>query len=152
MGGLATALNELSRLADPVVLTGLATVCIGGVVAALLIAFTPSNDLDTEGRRHMRVYNPNRDATMDDRGFDAAVEALSFAVRWAPFGGPDSDEIFVTFGLTPEQFGERLQRAADHPEALRHLDLSPTDHAALVAEAHRMSTSASPDDTTRQAS
>ncbi|GAA1458582.1 hypothetical protein [Williamsia maris] len=145
-------MSELLRLADPVVITGLATVCVGGLIAALLIASAPFHDTEPEGHRHMRVYNPNRDAVIDDRGVDAAVEALAFAVRWAPFGGADRDEIFVTFGLTPEQFGQRLRRAADHPEARHRLDLSPTDHAALLAEAQRMSTSASPDDTTRQAS
>ena len=145
-------MSELARLADPVVITGLATVCVGGVLVALLIASAPLLDTEREGHRHMRVYNPNMDAVIDDRGLDAAVEALAFAARWAPFGGADSNEIFVTFGLTPAEFGERLRRAAEHADARRHLDLSPTDHAALLAEAQRMSTSASPDDTTRQAS
>lgn len=42
------------------------------------------------------------------------TELINFAQRWAPYGGPPEDEVFVYFGLTLSQFEERL-RACTSP-------------------------------------
>ncbi|MFC9839931.1 hypothetical protein ACFVKB_40055 [Rhodococcus sp. NPDC127530] len=35
-------------------------------------------------------------------------EFIDFAEKWAPYGGPPDDETFVTFGMTPARFRQRL--------------------------------------------
>ncbi|NKZ74843.1 hypothetical protein GS934_13105 [Rhodococcus hoagii] len=35
---------------------------------------------------------------------------ITFAVRWQPYGGPRREDIFVTFGITPREFDERLRK------------------------------------------
>lgn len=34
---------------------------------------------------------------------------LEFALRWAPFGGGDSEDIWVSFGVTEQVYFARLQ-------------------------------------------
>ncbi|MGH3804039.1 MAG: hypothetical protein ACRDTD_28675, partial [Pseudonocardiaceae bacterium] len=33
---------------------------------------------------------------------------LEFARRWAPFGGPPEDEVFLNFGMSRARFNDRL--------------------------------------------
>lgn len=40
------------------------------------------------------------------------TELVSFAARWAPFGGPPAEEVFVRFGITLPRFRIRVQEAA----------------------------------------
>lgn len=61
------------------------------------------------------------------------TEIVAFAVRWLPFGGPPVEEVYVTFGLTYEQFRGRLAGALAH-EPLR---IAPVTTAAL-AKAYRL--------------
>ncbi|GAA4478683.1 hypothetical protein GCM10023094_22740 [Rhodococcus olei] len=49
-------------------------------------------------------------------------ELLAFAARWAPFGGPPDEEVFLEFGMTPERFRMRVRDAAT-----RLACISPTD-------------------------
>lgn len=50
---------------------------------------------------------------MDKR---VSEDMVAFAVRWAPFGGGSSDDIFVTFGVSEPVFFQRLhQILADAP-------------------------------------
>jgi hypothetical protein len=35
-------------------------------------------------------------------------ELLHFVAVWAPYGGPPEDELFVRFGITPEELRQRL--------------------------------------------
>ncbi|WP_328856381.1 hypothetical protein OG579_13770 [Williamsia herbipolensis] len=68
----------------------------------------------------------------------SAIETLRFALRWLPYGGADSYEIFVTFGLTPAQFGHQLRSAAADREAVRATALSSDEQTRILAEARRM--------------
>lgn len=61
------------------------------------------------------------------------TEILAFAVRWLPFGGAPTEDVYVTFGLTHEQFRERLADALVH-ERLR---IAPATAVALV-KAYRL--------------
>lgn len=40
---------------------------------------------------------------------------LDFATRWSRHGGGSSEDIFVTFGLTPRQYFLRLRTLLAHP-------------------------------------
>ncbi|ULD45186.1 DUF3263 domain-containing protein (plasmid) [Rhodococcus qingshengii] len=55
---------------------------------------------------------------------------LDFATRWSRHGGGSSEDIFVTFGLTPRQYFLRLRTLLAHPSA----DIAPPERAAMVAE------------------
>lgn len=37
-------------------------------------------------------------------------EIVSHARRWAPFGGPSMDDVFLTFGMTPRIYHRRIAR------------------------------------------
>lgn len=39
--------------------------------------------------------------------------ALQLALRWAPFGGPPSEEIFLGLGITDAQYWRWLKLAVD---------------------------------------
>ena len=36
-------------------------------------------------------------------------QVLTFAQRWQPYGGPRREDIFITFGITPREFDDRLR-------------------------------------------
>jgi hypothetical protein len=61
------------------------------------------------------------------------TEIVAFAVRWLPFGGPPAEDVYVTFGLTYEQFRGRLADALAH-EPLRIAQAT----AAALAKAYRL--------------
>ncbi len=61
---------------------------------------------------------------MGDQAEDDHV--VAFATRWLPYGGARRSDIFLTFGVTPTVFGERLHaalgrrgEAGDHAIMLR---------------------------------
>ena len=56
------------------------------------------------------------------------AEILTFAVRWIPYGGPPAEDVFVTYGLTYEQFRTRIAEAVVRER--RHIP--PTTAFALV--------------------
>ncbi|WP_433712389.1 Zn-ribbon domain-containing OB-fold protein [Nocardia sp. CA-084685] len=43
----------------------------------------------------------------------AAKSLISFAIRWAPFGGASAGELLVTFGVTRRRFLQMLEEALD---------------------------------------
>ncbi|AZG45955.1 DUF3263 domain-containing protein [Gordonia insulae] len=43
-----------------------------------------------------------------------AAYLLKFAHRWAKFGGPPDDEIFVEFGMSRARYQQILRALADH--------------------------------------
>ncbi|MEV4126826.1 OB-fold domain-containing protein [Nocardia sp. NPDC049707] len=50
----------------------------------------------------------------DTKALDAAAKALiSFAIRWAPFGGATAGELLVTFGVTRRRFLHMMEEALD---------------------------------------
>jgi hypothetical protein len=61
------------------------------------------------------------------------TEILAFAVRWLPFGGAPGEDVYVTFGLTHEQFRRRLADALAHEQ----LHMAPATAVAL-ATAYRL--------------
>ncbi|AKS31862.1 hypothetical protein [Mycolicibacterium goodii] len=56
-------------------------------------------------------------------------DVMRFVLAWAPYGGPREDEVWVSFGISVEQLGERFAdavtrcrlRAAVLPESDRQL-------------------------------
>ncbi|MFF1946317.1 DUF3263 domain-containing protein [Rhodococcus qingshengii] len=38
---------------------------------------------------------------------------LDFARKWAPYGGPSADEIFVNFGMSNDRYWQRLREALE---------------------------------------
>lgn len=48
-------------------------------------------------------------------------DMVAFAVRWAPFGGGSSEDIFITFGLAERTYFQRLHTILGGP-ALPGLD------------------------------
>jgi hypothetical protein len=67
---------------------------------------------------------------MDER-FEWLQESdgmVAFALRWAPFGGGDADEILTEFGLTERVFFLRL----------RHLLVDPASHGLDEVTAERL--------------
>lgn len=50
------------------------------------------------------------------------TELLTFTVRWLPYGGPPAEDVFVTFGLTYEQFRARIAEAVVRER--RHITLT----------------------------
>lgn len=79
---------------------------------------------------------------------DAAADTLMFALRWVPYGGADSYEIFTTFGLTPMQFAGKLRRAAHSPDARDRANLSLGDYARLLEQADRIDAMGWPNEST----
>lgn len=61
------------------------------------------------------------------------TEVLAFAVRWLPFGCAPADEVFLTFGVTSEQFRGRLADALGHEQG--HI---AAETAAALAKAYRL--------------
>ncbi|MFC9514956.1 hypothetical protein ACFTSD_04435 [Nocardiaceae bacterium NPDC056970] len=53
---------------------------------------------------------------------------ITFALRWQPYGGPRREDIFVTFGITPREFDERLRKVCmrrfGHPSMPRPISRS----------------------------
>lgn len=91
-----------------------------------LSAFSPyTRDYDSTGDWNDSLEDPhNLTRTRDTQWVDqqdrvderAQAEMVAFAVRWAPFGGGPSDDIFVTFGVSERVFFQRLHRIlADDP-------------------------------------
>lgn len=46
-----------------------------------------------------------------------AARILELARRWAPYGGPPDDDIFIQFGLTRVEFMNRLANLTRRPIA-----------------------------------
>lgn len=44
-------------------------------------------------------------------GLTDIAELLAFATKWEPYGGAPTVDIFVTFGLTDDQYRSRLAQA-----------------------------------------
>lgn len=44
-----------------------------------------------------------------------ARDLIDFAARWAPFGGADDEEIWVSFGLRAGEYRRRLRLILDLP-------------------------------------
>lgn len=65
------------------------------------------------------------------------VRAIEFVRRWIPYGGADTYEIFVTFGLTPAEFGRRLHRAMSSP-SLALAGTAEVDREAVEREIDRL--------------
>lgn len=42
-------------------------------------------------------------------------EMLSFALRWAPYGGGDPEDIWTTFGISDRTYFFRLRALLDEP-------------------------------------
>ncbi len=54
-------------------------------------------------------------------------QLLAFGKKWAAYGGPPDDEIFVTFGMTRERYDARVAELADDtPDPNRRQPASPT--------------------------
>ncbi|MFQ6398767.1 Zn-ribbon domain-containing OB-fold protein [Nocardia sp. KC 131] len=59
----------------------------------------------------------------DAKSLDAAAKSLiSFAIRWAPFGGATAGELLVTFGVTRRQFLQMVEEAL-HPRRADSLEV-----------------------------
>ncbi|WP_123025015.1 DUF3263 domain-containing protein [Mycolicibacterium stellerae] len=50
-------------------------------------------------------------------------DILDFVRSWAPYGGPPSDEVIAEFGLTPNQFAERVDLIISAENARRDREL-----------------------------
>lgn len=61
-------------------------------------------------RSHGRVQDRRRASELRVRGGDFLV----FALTWAPYGGPSSEEIFVRFGMTRARFTRLLWQIVEH--------------------------------------
>lgn len=87
----------------------------------------------------------------DERGeSDVPAEVnrmMNFACRWAPFGGGNAEDIFMTFGVSSRRYFLRVQQIiTTHPEVVT----DPIMRRRIVAVcAHRL---ANPDPTGRPAS
>ncbi|GAA1458414.1 hypothetical protein GCM10009619_15540 [Williamsia maris] len=66
------------------------------------------------------------------------VAIIGLAERWLPYGGPDSFETLVSFGLPPEAFADRLLDALDSDGA-RDSEISAETEQGLRRYAHRWS-------------
>ncbi|MDL9944569.1 hypothetical protein QSJ19_03010 [Gordonia sp. ABSL11-1] len=74
-------------------------------------------------RRASQTGTPLRPRTPDPTGSDARQaewwnerhELVAFALRWAPFGGGNAEDILVTFGLAEEAYFRRLRVILDGP-------------------------------------
>ncbi|AII08245.1 MULTISPECIES: hypothetical protein [Rhodococcus] len=59
---------------------------------------------------------------------------IDFALRWAPFGGPNDDDLLVEFGMTSRTYYNRLARALRvRPPA----EVGEDIHRALLALCYR---------------
>ena len=61
------------------------------------------------------------------------TEILAFALRWLPFGGAPTEDVYVTFGLTHEQFRARLADAL-----IRERPRIAAVNAVALAKAYRL--------------
>ncbi|AQA07178.1 MULTISPECIES: hypothetical protein [Mycobacteriales] len=52
-------------------------------------------------------------------------EILEFVILWAPFGGPDDEEVFVRFGISVPQLYERFDSTVRRLSAGTSVALSP---------------------------
>jgi hypothetical protein len=43
------------------------------------------------------------------------AEMVAFALRWAPFGGGDAEDIWVRFGISADTYFQRLHAILDGP-------------------------------------
>ncbi|MCK0089235.1 hypothetical protein MWU77_00380 [Rhodococcus sp. F64268] len=59
-----------------------------------------------------------------------SAEILEFAVKWLPFGGGSDEDIFVRFGIGPEEYFSRLI------EAINTSSCSKIDAQQVIALAH----------------
>ncbi|RZL77584.1 MAG: DUF3263 domain-containing protein [Rhodococcus sp. (in: high G+C Gram-positive bacteria)] len=59
-----------------------------------------------------------------------AIELVTFAARWHPYGGPEDEEILIYFGLTPDRYHLRLGHLLDFYDSTT-LGLSRDLHRAL---------------------
>ncbi|MGW5515069.1 DUF3263 domain-containing protein [Nocardia africana] len=46
---------------------------------------------------------------------DEHTAMIELGLRWLPYGGPPTGDIFVMFGLTPARYYSRLLRLAEDP-------------------------------------
>ncbi len=56
-------------------------------------------------------------------------DMVDLETRWAPFGGPDPEEIFVRFGMSPERYRQRLQMIRKHTMQQASDESSPVRNA-----------------------
>jgi hypothetical protein len=96
-------------------------------------------------RRTPQTGPPRRTSTPNPIGSDARQadwwnerhELVAFALRWAPFGGGNAEDILVTFGLTEETYFRRLRVILDGP-TMAGLDATVWERLRQVC-AHRLS-------------
>lgn len=60
---------------------------------------------------------------------------LEFALRWQPYGGGDSGDILIEFGLTGRDFFTRLLALLDSCSVAANLD--PVMRAAITMTCHQ---------------
>jgi hypothetical protein len=57
----------------------------------------------------------------------AEYDLLTFAIRWLPYGGGPDDEVLINFGLTPQDYRQRIRdlvachRGQIHPSTAERL-------------------------------
>ncbi|MDF3312691.1 hypothetical protein P3H15_47995 [Rhodococcus sp. T2V] len=67
---------------------------------------------ETTSEADIRRYRVNRRKTAS-RSYPRKSEEeniIDFVKRWQPYGGPPPDEIFVSFGMTPARFIDKLRK------------------------------------------
>lgn len=60
---------------------------------------------------------------------------IEHVLRWAPFGAPPAEEIFVNFGLTPSQVAERVHHYLHEADA-RAQDIAVLQQALNILDRH----------------
>ncbi|MFC8181775.1 hypothetical protein ACFULT_23125 [Rhodococcus sp. NPDC057297] len=71
---------------------------------------------------------------MSARPVDELQQMVTFAARWAPYGGCASGDIFVEFGISPPEFSIRVVAALSEPGAY---DLSEAQRNTVLNQCRR---------------
>ncbi|NDV10977.1 DUF3263 domain-containing protein [Rhodococcus sp. IEGM 248] len=73
--------------------------------------------VEMEIRRYRRWRDRRREAErrrtqLPERSREVE-DILTFARRWAPYGGPSEEDIFVNFGMSTKRFEARVKQILD---------------------------------------
>jgi len=66
---------------------------------------------------------------------------VNLAVTWLPYGGPPPEEIWIRFGLNPDQYWSRLCHLLALGSWRRHLGMETGEQIRALAVAHFHATS-----------
>ena len=75
---------------------------------ALQVRKTAGRRLSRDGRT-----TPVKDRTISAGSSVEHAFIIDFALKWAPYGGPPRDEVFVAFGIDPKEFRTLVLQTLD---------------------------------------